>query len=208
MDIAEAKRRLRKEVLGYRDAIPEELRLTKSRKITEKLESLEAYRTAELVLLYASYRSEADTSFLMERALQQEKKVYLPKVQGEDMEFYRIMGKKDLIPGYRGIPEPEKGELLVPDELTGHRALMVMPGAVFDRERHRIGYGRGYYDRYLTRLSVESVRITEPVKTAFTETEESFTTVAVCFAEQLMEKIPCEDHDILPQLLVTDCGIY
>ena len=129
--------------------------------IGEKVLSHPACREAQIILAYAGYRSEVDTLPLIRQALTAGKIVFAPKVAGEEMEFWQISSVGDLHDGYRGIPEPEE-RMALPEWLqrqgeTVCKAMMWMPGAVFDRERHRIGYGKGFYDRYLARLRSTAV---------------------------------------------------
>ena len=107
------------------------------------------------------------------------------------MDFYRIVSLDDLEEGYKGIREPGTcdGEMLFHAGAGQEKSLMLMPGSVFDRERNRIGYGGGYYDRYLER-------------------ETGFTVMAVCFDIQVQEKIPSDIHDRKPDMILTECHTY
>jgi 5-formyltetrahydrofolate cyclo-ligase len=99
-----------------------------------------------------------------------------------DMEFYRIMSLEDLEPGYRGIPEPAgTTEIYVYSADTAEQTLMLMPGVAFDGYRARLGYGRGFYDRYLADRPKLQLR-----------------TIAVGYRCQMVDKLPGEDTDIRP----------
>ena len=80
----------------------------------------------------------------IEKAWADGKEIAVPKVQGLDMIFYKLTDFAQLEPGYYGIPEPVSGEIVQWED-----ALMIMPGVAFDRQNHRVGYGGGFYDRYL-----------------------------------------------------------
>lgn len=203
--IREAKKTLRREILAKRDAIPPQERAACDRRIKERLFRLDCYRKAEIVLAYASYKSEADTRGLMERALADGKQVFAPRVAGREMEFWRIEDLRDLRSGYRGIPEPV-GTLSYPAYLEAHSGgyervsvLLWIPGAAFDRDCRRIGYGGGFYDRYLEKLHVAgenagggTVRISS---------------VALAYDCQVLERIPWERHDYRPDYVLTPSGL-
>lgn len=97
------------------------------------------------------------------------------------MIFYQISQPEDLEPGYFGIREP-KTSLPVAD---GEDGLMIMPGVAFDNQRHRVGYGGGFYDRYLSRHT-------------------SHFTAALAFEFQMMEEVPTEPTDLLPDVVITE----
>ena len=109
------------------------------------------YEDAEDLCLYMPIRNEVDLEILREAAWRDGKRVWLPKVFGERMEFHFFGPESSLEEGAYGILEPEAGEVLEPGEAT----LVVMPGAVFSKSHDRIGYGGGYYDRYLVHVPYE-----------------------------------------------------
>lgn len=198
----ELKREIRGRYLKLRDQIPEDVRREKSKRITEKLMAHPWYHEAEELLCFVGFRSEVDTFQLMRESLRSGKNVYCPRVgiDGKSMEFYRIDSIGELQSGYQGILEPpadetrrfEAGQSVGKQSETGVcekpkcSALMILPGAAFDPQCHRIGYGGGFYDRYLERFVT-------PVHT-----------VAVAFDEQIAPEIPSELHDICPELVITD----
>jgi 5,10-methenyltetrahydrofolate synthetase len=187
----ETKALIRKRVLEMRDGMPLGERSEKNRKIAERVMKHPAYRKAGSLLTYVSYKSEADTLVLIEHALKNGKKVYCPKVSGREMEFYRIASQDDLEDGYRGIREPRNRneERMFRAGIKRGENLMLMPGSVFDKERNRIGYGGGYYDRYL-------------------ETHTGLTVMALCYEMQVQERIPTERHDRKPDIVITECHGY
>lgn len=185
---AEKKKWIRKRILEQRDAIPEKERAEKSRKITEALWTMPFYRESDVILTYVNHRSEVNTTDLVNKALADGKQVFAPKVCGETLVFYRIEDMNDLKEGYRGIREPVSGPVFCPETGAEH-ALMLMPGAVFDEGCHRIGYGKGYYDRYLKWMAEEGAILR---------------TLALCFECQVLPEIPSERHDIRPQMILTE----
>lgn len=176
----EAKKAIRKQIFAarktYTDAQIEEW----SKVITERVITLPAFRRAERILAYADYNHEVMTRFIIEEAWKTGKEVAVPKVDGKNMIFYRLTDFSQLEPGYYGIPEPARGEIVEWEE-----ALMIMPGVAFDRENHRVGYGGGFYDRFL-------------------EKHTSVGRVAVAFDFQILPEVPIEPTDIFPQIIVTE----
>lgn len=185
---AEEKKNIRKQILAVREKMPPAVRREKSNSIAEALWAMPLYQEADVILIYVNYKSEVNTTDLVNKALADGKLVFAPKVSGETMEFYRLTGINDLQEGYCGIPEPVPGEAFDMEMDTGH-TLMLMPGAVFDEHCHRIGYGKGFYDRYLMRLSESGTVIH---------------TLALCFECQVLSEIPSEVHDIRPQMVLTE----
>ncbi len=186
------KRQLRKKILAIRDAQPLELRQNLSFAILRKVYELDVFKEAGVILTYADYRSEVITIPLIDKALADKKQVFCPRVIGKDMDFYRIYATEDLNEGYKGIREPVSGERFDDGDKTA-RCLMIMPGAVFDKKCGRIGYGGGFYDRYLSKMS---------------ENETGVKTLALAYECQLADSVPVEAHDIRPDMLVTENEIY
>jgi 5-formyltetrahydrofolate cyclo-ligase len=181
------KTSLRKELLEKRDAIPPEVRRVKNRLIGELLLSLDAIKKALVVFIFASFKSEVDTSAIISHLLDESKKVVLPVVDREHhaLLLYEIMGLNELAPGFMKIPEPtvRTGERLT--SLNNVDAV-VIPGAGFDPEGNRIGYGGGYYDTLLSGL------------------ERPIPIIAPAFEEQIADSLPSEPHDIRIDTIVTD----
>ena len=229
----QSKGDIRKRILRVRDGIPIEERVHYNTAIRERVLSHRSYCDAQIILSYASYRSEVDTMLLIEQALSDGKYVFLPKVSDDDMEFWQITALEDLQSGYRGILEPVQG-VSFPEWIAGRgggggrntgngirnevnknrnadnvsrndrvtaTVMMWMPGAVFDRERHRIGYGKGYYDRYLGRVSDR--------KGGFhiKDSEFRLSTAALAYDCQVMRQMPCEEHDIKPDMVITEARV-
>lgn len=198
------KKILREEVLKKRDALTPALHQNYSRNIRSAIQNWEIYRKAKVILSFVSFGSEVDTHILIKDAISDGKKVYCPRVQGEDMCFYRIYSPADLKPGYRGILEPITEEHF--GLKTNENVLLLMPGTVFDKERNRIGYGRGFYDRFLRSFYERSA---EKAGTEGTLGESlSLTAAALAFSLQVVDSVPTEAHDIRPEYLFTENGIY
>ncbi len=188
-----SKKELRKQILEKRNELILEERNEKSNRITKKLIRHEAYIEADVILLYASFRSEVNTVELFNTAVFNGKKIYYPKVRGEEMVFYRVETEKDFEDGYWGIREPkmEDKKMFVPKE--EEKVCIIMPGVVFDKRGNRIGYGRGYYDKFLK--SMEGLDCCK---------------VGIGFECQVVdvEDFPNEEHDVRLDILVTETDFY
>lgn len=184
----ETKSSIRKEKISIRDRLSETERVNYSRRITDAILQMPMIIQAESVLAFAGYKSEVQTLELIQQLLSHGKKVYLPKVTGEEMDFYRIERLKDLEEGYKGIPEPGKVCKDVFCEPVYDKTVMLMPGAVFGMDGSRIGYGKGYYDRYLAKHDI-------------------INRIALCFSFQITDWIPTDSHDKKASVIVSEEGI-
>lgn len=136
------------------------------------------------ILTFVNYSSECDTSNIINYCFENEIKIAVPRVEGKYMDFYYISSINDLKPGTYGIMEPITNDLCVSDN---NNTLIIMPGLIFDEKGGRIGYGGGYYDKYLSKRN-------------------NFIKVAICFDFQIINdgKIIIEDYDIKPDIIITD----
>ena len=174
------KKDIRKLVFSKRKEMAQAELERRSAVICDTLMQLEAFRRAKAVYVYMDCKGEVSTRPLIEAAWKLGKRVAAPKVHGEEMTYYYITSYDDVAPGYYDIPEPVTGRAASDED-----ALLIVPGVGFDEKRGRCGYGKGFYDRY---LSVHT----------------QHTTAAVAFEFQMMEEIPTAPHDILPQYLITE----
>ena len=187
MENAQAqKQKLRKEHLAIRNSMTKEDILSKSHEIMGSIVSAYDFLRAQHVLVYASYGSEVNTSGIMAYAFLLRKRDYCPRVTGEgEMEFYEIHSLDDLRPGYKGIPEPVKENDVPYRQVNGENTIMLMPGVCFDERGHRIGYGKGFYDRYLSG-------------------KKNIIKMALAYDNQIAEAIPAEAEDVSYDFLVTE----
>lgn len=176
----ETKKDIRIQFKEKRSSIPKKVRQEKSDRITELVTSHQWFKEAAVLYCYMDFGGEVMTRELMRKAWQLGKEVAVPKVRGEDMDFYAISSFDSLIPSAFGVPEPSRGELK-----NGTKGLVIVPGIAFDKKRNRIGYGKGYYDRYLIK-------------------HQELKTMAVAFEEQIAETLPFDEYDIRPDILITD----
>ena len=177
------KKELRKEILSKRSLLSAEDVKKMSTIICSNVIQEDIYAKAHNLCLYIPVRNEVDACLLIDDARMRGKRIWLPKVDGTEMDFYLYEKDTELISGAYNIPEPVSEVALKPDENT----LVIMPGAVFSRKGDRIGYGGGYYDRYL-------------------EKHPACKTIALCYDFQIKEEIPTELHDIRPDQIIINSG--
>ena len=156
----------------------------------QRLPGMDTVKDAKTVVLYASFKSEADTFLLMDEMLKSGKKMILPRVEGSELGLYEIKDPaKELAPGMMGILEPATGD----DRKDSCRAdineadIVIVPGVAFDIAGGRLGYGKGYYDKLLARR------------------KRSIPLIALSYEEQIWEgRLPLDPHDVKMDCVVTD----
>ena len=180
----ESKKDIRKCVLEKRSQMTQEEWDEKSHRIYEKVVTHPFFFDAKTVCCYVDFRREVGTKSIIEEAWRRGKQVAVPKIEDGQMNFYYIQSWQEVSEGYYGILEPNTMK-----HLHDETPLVIMPGAVFDRNRNRIGYGKGFYDRFL-KAYPKSL------------------TIALAFELQLVGEVPHEEHDIRPEVLITEEEIY
>lgn len=172
-----------REAMGQRrKEMSSQERQERNRGIRENLLALEEVRGAKSIFSFVSYGTEADTLSLLPLFLQQGRLVAVPKVSGKEMAFYRIADLEELKPGFQGIPEPPETH-----PVCGEAGVMLLPGLAFDHQRNRVGYGGGYYDRYLAEKAGAGL-----------------VTVAIAYDFQVVQELAVDAYDWRPDILVTD----
>ena len=191
-----SKEKVRKKAVETRDSIDEESRQQKSDEIAKKILEADWFKEADIVLSYHAFRSEVEVDALNRAVLTQGKKLYLPKtyVKEKQIRFFEITDLSKLKRGYQKIWEPTGEEPEFSFETVKEeqkKVLMIMPGTAYDARGYRMGYGGGYYDRYLNAHEAEWKMI-------------DFMTVFAAFSEQKMILIPGERCDVKPDVIVTE----
>ena len=167
------KTELRREIRARKRAMTEAEIEERSARLAQLFFASGAYQNAKTIYGYLPYNQEVRTVPMLERALKDGKKVAVPKVYGEEMKFLYLDDLNAVAKGYAGIPEPIADEPVAHDET----ALVLMPGLAFDPQGHRIGYGGGFYDKFLA-------------------AEPNHPTLALCYEFQMLPRLDVEDHDI------------
>lgn len=180
----ETKKHIRNYIFSIRKNIDKKLVEDESNLIFQKLLQMEDYINASILYVYMDFRNEVKTNHIIEHALTHDKKVAIPKIIGDEMHFYFITGLEDTKKGFYDILEPTTSQLAT----STKEALMLMPGVAFDRFRNRIGYGKGFYDRYLDKY-------------------QGLNTIGLAFDYQIFISIPWEKVDVRPHKLVTPTRI-
>lgn len=187
------KKELRREVLVRRDAMSQQVCIEKSGMIADKVIRMPEFQKSNKILLYAPIRNEVETKEIREEAKCLKKEIFYPRVLGKEMKFYRVGESTEFETSPYGIcePKPELAELFVPEKED--MIFVLVPGVVFDEAGSRIGYGGGYYDKYLQWLE-EEISVDNICK------------VAIAYDCQLVEegRIKKETHDVAMDFIVTE----
>lgn len=184
-DIKSEKAKLRSEFLNIRNSLPNDVKSESDALILENLISLDEYKKADAVFTYVSKGSEADTLCIIDRAFADNKLIAVPKCKsGCEMDFYYIKSKGELEIGAFGVLEPKSG-LENADRLSG---ICLVPGICFDKNGFRLGYGKGYYDRFLPNFNG--------------------VVAGLCKNDFLLEQLPYYDTDYRVDIVITDKGVY
>ncbi len=188
--IHKKKKELRKRVQELRDSIDPEQRSILSARVAENLWSVPEFTAAESILFFISFRSEVDTIPMIRRALAEDRVVCVPSTDcgSKAMTASRIFDLDgDLKLGNYDILEPRADCLRpVPAEKID---VVLMPGVAFDLRGGRLGYGGGYYDRFLQKCGPDCALI------------------ALAFEVQVIEHVPCADHDTRIHRIVTESRV-
>ena len=167
------KKELRKKIRDQKRAMSVEEIEARSAKLAELFLNSQAYRDAKTVYGYLPYNQEVRTVPMLEQALRDGKRVAVPKCYGDEMRFIYMEDLSLVEKGYAGIPEPVADGPVAEDET----ALVLMPGMAFDPQGHRIGYGGGFYDKFLA-------------------AEPNHPTLALCYSFQMLPHLETEEFDI------------
>ncbi|MCX8028260.1 MAG: 5-formyltetrahydrofolate cyclo-ligase [Thermodesulfovibrionales bacterium] len=185
---------IRKRILLLRDSIPIDEKTQKDKIIRENLLALMNRLTARNVLVYVSFRSEVDTRQMIEDLLRLDLNVLVPKVIVETgmIRSYLIKDLNELSKGFYGILEPLDAKIFTCKRYVKGMDVdvCITPGVVFDEQKNRLGYGKGYYDRFL-----------KPIKT---QKGDGFFIIGLAYEEQVLQAIPYTDNDVKMDMIITD----
>ena len=179
MSVSVQKAALRKHLLEKRDAISDEFRNISSNKIYQNLKQVDSYINSHNIACYFSIGSEIDTYDIMLDILKQGKNILLPKIVDNNLKFY-------VIPDLGKLEKGEFGIMVPKDSCKEMEKIdcILIPTIGISRSGDRLGYGKGYYDKFLS--SIDAVKI------------------ALTYSKQIVKSVPTESHDIKIDLIITE----
>lgn len=184
----EAKKELRKRILNIRNNMTIEDVQKNSRAIMDKIINLDIYKQSKVVFIYMDFKNEVTTSRLLKHMLSEKKRAVIPYTDTVNIVLIpsEITKESDLMLNSFGYYEPKNISPVDPEEID----LVIVPGVVFDKSFNRIGFGKGYYDRILSKLKPSAKK------------------VAIAHDFQVLQSIPTEDHDIKMDMIITEETIW
>lgn len=179
--MGESKKEIRNRIRRIRESMSCSEIEEKSLKITEKTAAQSWFSEAQTVMSYISIKNEIDTSYLNRKIVESGKKLLFPVIENEEIKAVAVDGA-DYTTAVKkfGVIEPENGRELDKNEID----LVIVPGVAFDREGNRIGFGKGYYDRFLKGYRGKKA--------------------ALCYDFQIVEKIESEEHDEKVDIIISE----
>lgn len=184
MNVKEEKRRLRAKYRKLREQCPPEVKQKLDEGLTDRVLSLPEYADCGTLFIFVSSPLECDTTRIIDDALRRGKRVAVPRCTDKagSMAFYYIRSRSELSPGAYGLMEPDPGQCERVTDLS--QGLCIVPGLCFDYEGYRVGFGKGYYDRFLDRFGG--------------------VTAGICYAKYTVKQLPRGAHDRHTDLLITE----
>ncbi|NQU98280.1 5-formyltetrahydrofolate cyclo-ligase [Candidatus Woesearchaeota archaeon] len=173
------KQTLRQEILVKRNSLSKEVVANKSNKIKKILFDLEEFTASRKVHCYISIDNEVQTHTLITE-ISETKEVFIPYVVGDEIKYTKFLGFAKLKKGIFEILEP-----INPIEETIPLDIVIVPGIVFDQKGHRLGYGKGYYDKFLRKIS-------------------NALKIGLAFEKQVVKELPNQTHDIPVDIIITE----
>lgn len=181
----QGKKDIRKKIIDYRDSIDLSLRKQWDESIFNKLTNCELYKKAHTIFSFVSFKSEVDTHNIIKHAIKKGKTICVPKIESKQkgIEIFKVRDFTQLKKGYFDILEPDE---TCPAAVSGEIDLILMPGVAFDRQGGRIGYGAGFYDRFLSDMKKRADKI------------------ALAYDFQLLNSVPMDEHDVRIDGIITE----
>ncbi len=185
----EKKNAIRTEYKAKRREMDTDIRRTRDKKICDFATGLVSYRFAEYVLLYAATEDEINIYNIANAALNQGKKVAFPRCRKEDhtMKYHIIESLDQLFPDNYGIKEPPEDLPVYDPEVDTGSAICFVPGLVYDKAGYRVGYGKGFYDRFLSSFNGSSV--------------------GIVYSDFIMDTVPRGRYDMKVDILLSEKGV-
>lgn len=181
----QTKQSLRRELKIIRRNI--ENKKEADKKICENLMASDFYKNAETVLFYAALDDEINIDECIKSALSQGKRAALPVCLDDNgnMKFYYINSLKDIKIGFFGVREPDIN--ICEEVMDFSSSVCIVPGIAYDKQGYRLGYGKGYYDRFLKNFT--------------------FISLGLCYNELMMNSLPTDEYDISVDYIITQDGL-
>ena len=180
------KKSIRKAIIIQRDLINNKSKIAMDSKIKDKLKESSFYKDSKNIFIYIGFGSEIDTAKYIEEFLEEGKNIFVPRTDMKKrvMEAVKIDSLEELSINSSGILEPSReSEAISKNDID----LVILPGVAFDISGGRIGYGGGYYDKYLEGIDSDIVK------------------VAITYDFQVLDEVPFEEHDIKADYIITEC---
>lgn len=180
-----SKNEIRNKIINLRNNLTEEEMKKANNRIKDKVINSDIYKNAKSIFIYVSFGSEVSTTDIINDALQSGKEVYVPKTnkKAKEMEAIRIYNLNNMTVDKWGILEPINVDK---DKIGKEFDLIIMPGVAFDRKGNRIGYGGGYYDKYISKYQKKT------------------TLLALAYDIQIVDNIESEEHDIRVDYIISN----
>ena len=184
INIKEQKKALRARFKKLREACPEDIRQKLDKKLCKSFLSLDEYKNCDALFTFVSGAIECDTKRIIAQAFADGKKVAVPRCinKSGEMEFYYISSFDDLVRGMYNISEPDVSRCQKAESYEN--ALCIVPGLCFDYQHYRVGFGKGYYDRFLDEFSGISA--------------------GICYSKYIVSEVPKGAFDRNTDILVTE----
>ena len=176
------KRSIRAKLLGERKSLSADTCISLSAEVQQQFLRSKLFYDANCLALYSAIHNEVQTEIVSRRALELGKALVYPRIRNDALEFVEVLSREDLAPGAFGVLEPQGDKLMLIETLD----LVVVPGVAFDQRGHRLGYGRGFYDR------------------ALAECRPGCAKVGFAYDFQLVAVLPNAAHDKTISVLVTE----
>jgi 5-formyltetrahydrofolate cyclo-ligase len=182
------KKEIRRDIIAKRDNLSEDKRRELDRRIKGILKKSSYYRQSKNIFIYVGFGSEINTSKYIDEFLAEGKNIFVPRIDMKNkvMDAVKINSLDELKRNHFGILEPDENGQVIHKNLLD---LIIVPGVAFDFSGGRIGYGGGYYDKYMENIS------------------ENIHRLALCYDFQLLKELPKEEHDIKVHEVITEAGL-
>ncbi len=178
----EKKQEIRKEIAALRASLPDQKKVCWDKALKERLFAMEEFSFPSRVFCYIDIRKEAGTREILKELWDRNIPVAAPKVLGETIAFSLIKGLEETKAGAMGILEPKSSDYLLPEDGD----VILVPALALDYQGRRVGYGGGYYDRFLGRLKGRNCL-----------------KIGLIYDFQLFPQVPAQAHDCILDRIVT-----